>query len=150
MKDPRQVPVLEKKHKPCGLARLVGIIGLFIALWFLVYAVLDIPENPKVIQLVIFLGLMMAGSLFDCVRIRREGLGGLVVLVGGIVFYVYLLIDLIVLKQFDSGSHLASFVGTLLLFLAGFLFYSCGRIRKKEEVFQGQRQREDLEDHSHS
>jgi hypothetical protein len=134
MTDSQPVRALITKYKTCGLARLVGIIGLFIALWFLAYAVQAIPENPKVIQQIIFMGIMMLGSLFDCVRIRHEGLGGLIVLIGGIVFYLYLLIDFILLKQFDPGSHLASFTGTLFLFLAGFLFYSCGRRRNKDKV----------------
>jgi hypothetical protein len=94
------------------------------------YGVQAIPEDSKVILQVVFIGVMMVGILLDCVRIGREGLGGLVVLISGIVFYIYILIDLTLLKQFDPGSHIASFVGTLLLFLAGFLFYSCARRSK--------------------
>jgi len=131
MTDSRQVRAPNTRQTDCGLARIVGIIGFFIALWFLVYGVQAIPENPKVIQQVIFIGFMMVGIMFDCIRIGREGLGGLVVLISGIVFYIFLFIDFTLLKQFDSGSHLASFAGTLLLFLAGFLFYSCARRRKK-------------------
>jgi len=129
----QQARAPETRRKGCGWARFAGILGLIVALWFLAYAVQDIPENPMAILKVIFMGIMMLGSLFDCVRIGREGMGGLVVLIGGTVFYVYLFIDFTLLKQFGSGDNLASIIGTLLLFLAGFLFYSCGRRREKEK-----------------
>lgn len=101
------------------------------ALWLWVYSLEAIPEDPKAIPLVILIGLMMVGGLIDCVRIGREGIGGLIVLLSGIVFYLFLLFDIIVLKQSYSEGQTAALAGTLILFLSGILFYLCGRRRKK-------------------
>ena len=81
--------------------------------------------------MVIFIGLMMVGGLIDCVRVGREGIGGLIVLLSGIVLYLLLLFDIIVLKQLYSEGQIAALAGTLILFLSGFLFYLCGRRRRK-------------------
>jgi hypothetical protein len=131
MINSQQGPALKTKRVMCSLARIVGIIGLFLALWVWVYGVQAITENPKVILPVIFIGFMMVGGLIDCVRVGREGIGGMLVMISGIVLYLFLLIDFFILKHLDSGGHLATFGGTLMLFLAGLFFYSCGRRRKK-------------------
>lgn len=90
-----------------------------------------IPENPKAIPLVILVGLMMVGGLIDCVRIGREGIGGLIVLLSGIFFIIFLLFDIIVWKQSYSEGQKVALSGILILFLSRFLFYLCGRRRRK-------------------
>jgi hypothetical protein len=122
---------LKTKKVRCWPARIVGIIGLFFALWLWSYGLGAIPENPKAIPLVILIGLMIVGGLIDCVRIGREGIGGLIVLLSGIIFYIFLLFDIIVLKQSYSEGQKAALAGILILFLSGFLFYLCGRRRRK-------------------
>lgn len=131
MTDSQQGRDLKTRKVRCWPARVVGIIGLFLALWLWAYGIQDIPEDPKVIPLVILIGLMMAGGLIDCVRVGREGIGGLITLVSGIVLYLFLLFDAIALKQPYSAGQRGACTLTLVLFLSGFLFHSCGRRRKK-------------------
>ncbi len=115
----------------CWPARIVGIIGLFMALWLWWYSLEAIPGDPKAIPVFILIGLMMIGALIDWVRFGHEGIGGLIVLLSGIVFYLFILYDIIVLKQSYSAGQKAALAGTLILFLSGILFYLCGRRRRK-------------------
>ena len=115
----------------CLPARIAGIIGIFLALWLWVYSLQAIPEDPKAILFVILIGLMMIGDLIDCVRIGREGIGGLIVILSGIVLYLFLLFYIVVSKQTYSEGQTAAIAGTLILFLSGVLFYLCGRRRRK-------------------
>ncbi len=131
MTNPQQSHGLKTKKVSCWPARIFGILGLFLALWLWSYGLEAIPEDPKAIPLVILIGLMMVGGLIDCVRVGREGLGGLIVLLSGIVFYLFLLFEIVVLKQSYSEGQTAALAGTLILFLSGILFYFCGRRRKK-------------------
>ena len=131
MTNSQQGNDLKTKKARCWPARIVGIIGIFFALWFWGYGLGAIPEDPKVIPLVILIGLMMVGGLIDCARVGREGIGGLIVLLSGIVLYLFLLFDIIVLKQLYSEGQTAALAFTLILFLSGFLFYLCGRRRRK-------------------
>ena len=131
MTNSQQGNDLKTKKVRCWPARIVGIIGIFFALWLWSYGLGSIPEDPKVIPLVILIGLMMVGGLIDCVRVGREGIGGLIVLLSGIVLYLFLLFDIIVLKQLYSEGQTAALAFTLILFLSGFLFYLCGRRRRK-------------------
>jgi len=119
------------KKVRCWPARIVGIIGLFLALWLWGYSLGVIPEDPRAIAVFILIGLMMIGALIDCVRFGHEGIGGLIVLLSGIVFYLLLLFDIIVLKQSYTEGQKAALAGTLILFLSGILFYLCGRRRRK-------------------
>ncbi len=122
---------LKIKKVRCWPARIVGIIGLFLALWLWGYSLDAIPEDPRAIAVLILIGLMMIGALIDCVRFGHEGTGGLIVLLSGIVFYLLLLFDIIVLKQSYAAGQKAALAGTLILFLSGILFYLCGRRRRK-------------------
>jgi len=131
MTNSQQGNDLKTKKVRCWPARIIGIIGLFMALWLWGYSLGAIPEDPKAIPVVILIGLMMVGGLIDCVRVGREGIGGLIVLLSGIVFYLFLLFDIIVLKQSYSAGQKAALAGTLILFLSGILFYLCGRRRRK-------------------
>jgi hypothetical protein len=119
---------LTKKVR-CWPARLVGIIGLFFILWVGGYAVESIPKEPKVIPLVILWSIMLIGGCIDFIRVGREGKGGLVMLVGGIVSYLYLLMWLM-LGWETEGSE-AAIAGSLPLFGSGLLFYLCGKRRRK-------------------
>lgn len=121
----------QTKKARCWPARIVGIIGIFFALWLWGYSLEAIPEDPRAIAVFILIGLMMVGGLIDCVRVGREGIGGLIVLFSGIVFYLLLLFDIIVLKQSYAEGQKAALAGTLILFLSGILFYLCGRRRRK-------------------
>jgi len=131
MTNSQQGNDLKTKKVRCWPARIIGIIGLFMALWLWGYSLGAIPEDPKAIPVVILIGLMMVGGLIDRVRVGREGIGGLIVLLSGIVFYLFLLFDIIVLKQSYSAGQKAALAGTLILFLSGILFYLCGRRRRK-------------------
>jgi len=131
MANSQQGNNLKTKKVRCWPARIVGIIGLFLALWLWSYSLGAIPEDPKAIPVFILIGLMMVGGLIDCVRIGREGIGGLIVLLSGIVFYLFLLFDIIVLKQSYAAGQKAALYGILILFLSGILFYLCGRRRRK-------------------
>ena len=122
---------LKTKKVRCWPARIVGIIGLFLALWIWGYSLEAIPEDPKAIPVFILIGLMMIGGLIDCVRVGREGIGGLIVLLSGIVFYLFLLFAIIVLKQSYAEGPKVALYCTIILFLSGILFYLCGRRRKK-------------------
>ena len=131
MTNSQQGNDLKIKKVSCWPARIVGIIGLFLALWIWGYSLGAIPEDPMAIAVFILVGLMMVGGLIDCVRVGREGIGGLIVLLSGIVFYLFLLFDIIVLKQSYAEGQIAALAGTLILFLSGLLFYLCGRRRRK-------------------
>lgn len=122
---------LKAKKVRCWPARIVGIIGLFLAFWLWSYSIETIPENPRAIVVFILVGLMMIGAVIDWVRFGHEGIGGLIVLLSGIVFYLFLLFDIIVLKQSYSAGQKAALYGILILFLSGILFYLCGRRRRK-------------------
>jgi hypothetical protein len=119
------------KKVTCWPARIIGVIGIFFTLWLWVYSLEAIPEDPMALPLVFLIGLMMIGGLIDCIRIGREGIGGVVVVLSGIVFYLLLLFDFTMLKQSYSEGQIAALAGTLILFLSGILFYLCGRRRKK-------------------
>ncbi len=131
MTNSQQGNDLKTKKVRCWPARIIGIIGLFMALWLWWYSLEAIPEDPKAIPVFILIGLMMVGGLIDCVRVGREGIGGLIVLLSGIVFYLFVLFAIIVLKQSYAEGQIAALAGTLILFLSGLLFYLCGRRRKK-------------------
>jgi hypothetical protein len=131
MTDFQQGNDLKTKKVRCWPARIAGIIGLFLALWIWGYTIEAIPEDPLSIQAFILIGLMMVGGLIDCVRVGREGIGGFIVVLSGIVFYLFLLFDIIVLKQSFAEGPVVALYGTLILFLSGILFYLCGRRRKK-------------------
>jgi len=122
---------LKTKKVRCWPARIVGIIGLFLALWVWSFSLETIPEDPKSLVVFILIGLMMIGALIDWVRFGHEGIGGLIVLLSGIVFYLFLLFDIIVLKQSYAAGQKAALYGILILFLSGILFYLCGRRRRK-------------------
>ncbi len=122
---------LKTKKVRCWPARIVGIIGLFLALWLWSYSLEATPEDPRAIVVFILVGLMMIGALIDWVRFGHEGIGGLIVLLSGIVFYLFLLFDIIVLKQSYAAGQKAALYGILILFLSGILFYLCGRRRRK-------------------
>jgi hypothetical protein len=131
MANSQQGNDLKTKKVRCWPARIVGIIGLFLALWLWSYSLETIPENPKSFVVFILIGLMMIGALIDWVRFGHEGIGGLIVLLSGIVFYLFLLFDIIVLKQSYAAGQKAALYGILILFLSGILFYLCGRRRRK-------------------
>ena len=126
--------LLNTKKVRCWPARIIGIIGLFLASWLFGYSVIAIPEDPQAIWLSILIGLMMVGVLIDCFRIGREGIGGSITLLSGIVFCLYILYQMIVLAQSYSEGQKAALAGTLILFLAGLLFYLCGRRRRKHKA----------------
>jgi hypothetical protein len=119
------------KRLNCWLARIFGIIGIFLALLLWSYSLEAIHEDPNAIPIVILLGVMMVGGILDCVLIGREGIGGMIILLSGIVFYLYILFDVIVLGHPKSEGQIVAIACTLLLFLAGFLFYVCGRKRRE-------------------
>ena len=121
----------KSKKVRCWPARIIGIIGLFLASWLFGYSVVAIPKDPHALWLVVPIGLMMVGVLIDCVRIGREGLGGSMALLSGIVFCLYILYQMIVLGQSYAEGQIVAIAGTLILFLAGILFYLCGRRRRK-------------------
>jgi len=131
MTNSQQDNDLKTKKVRCWPARIVGIIGLFLALWVWSYSLETIPEDPKSFVVFILIGLMMIGALIDWVRFGHEGIGGLIVLLSGIVFYLFLLFDIIVLKQSYAAGQKAALYGILILFLSGILFYLCGRRRRK-------------------
>jgi hypothetical protein len=131
MTNSQQGNDLKAKKVSCWPARIIGIIGLFLALWLWVYSLNAIPEDPLAVAVFILIGLMMVGGLIDCVRFGHEGIGGLIVLLSGIVFYLFILFDIIVLKQSYGEGQIAALAGTLILFLSGILFYLCGRRRRK-------------------
>lgn len=131
MTNSQQDNDLKTKKVRCWPARIVGIIGLFLALWVWSYSLETIPEEPKSFVVFILIGLMMIGALIDWVRFGHEGIGGLIVLLSGIVFYLFLLFDIIVLKQSYAAGQKAALYGILILFLSGILFYLCGRRRRK-------------------
>ena len=131
MTNSQQGNNLKTKKVRCWPARIVGIIGLFLALWVWSYSLETIPEDPKSFVVFILIGLMMIGALIDWVRFGHEGIGGLIVLLSGIVFYLFLLFDIIVLKQSYAAGQKAALYGILILFLSGILFYLCGRRRRK-------------------
>lgn len=116
----------------CWPARIAAIIGVILALWTWAYALGALQENPKEMLGVILIGLMIIGGLIDCVRVGRERIGGLIVIISGIVFYIFLVLDRIVLKQFYSAeAQGAALLGTIILFISGVLFYLCSRKRRK-------------------
>ena len=122
----------ERKGK-CWPARIIGIIGIILALWAWGYSVGALQENSRELPGVILIALMIIGGLIDCVRVGREGRGGLSVVISGVIFYIFLLLDWTVLKQFYSPeAQRAALLFTIILFLSGILFYLCGRRRSKE------------------
>jgi hypothetical protein len=128
------VPGNDRKTRKgrCWSGRIAGIIGVLLALWTWGYALVALQKDPKEMPAVILIGLMIIGGLIDCVRIGREGMGGVIVVLSGIIFYIFLILDKFVLRQFYSTeAQIAAFLGTIILFLSGFLFYWCGRKRRK-------------------
>lgn len=125
---------LQTKKVRCWPARIIGIIGLFLASWLFGYSIMAIPEDPQAIWLSIFIGTMMVGVLIDCIRIGREGLGGSITFFSGTVFCLYILYQMIMLGQSYTEGQTAALAGTLILFLAGILFYVCGRRRRKRKA----------------
>ncbi len=141
MRDSRQNDNLKAKIKQCWHARIFGILGLFVTVWLWTYSIEAFLKDPKAIPIVILIGLMIIGWILDCVRFGREGLGGLIVILSGMVFYLFLLFDIIILKQSYSQGQTAALAGTLILFLSGILFYLCGRrrnnLKKMTRGFKG-------------
>ena len=90
-----------------------------------------IPEDPQAVVPAVLIGLMMAGVLLDCFRFGREGWGGSITFLSGIVFYVFILYGMVVRDRTYSEGQVAALTGTLILFLSGILFYLCGRRTKK-------------------
>jgi hypothetical protein len=132
MTNPQQDNDSKIKKVKCWPARIAAIIGIFFALWIWSYSLEEIPENPMSIPLVILLGLMIVGGLIDCSRFSREGIGGLIVVFSGIAFGIFLLIDILVLKQsYACAGQKVVISGTLILFLSGILFYLYGGKRRK-------------------
>ena len=116
----------------CWPARTVGIIGLILALWAWGYSVGALQESVKELPGVMLIGMMIVGGFIDCLRVGREGTGGLIVVIAGAVFYLFLLFDALLLKTFSSPeAQRASLLFTVLLFLAGVLFCLCGRKRRR-------------------
>jgi peptidoglycan/LPS O-acetylase OafA/YrhL len=113
----------------CWPARIVGVIGLFVILWFGAYAVQDIPTNLKMIPLTIFWSLMLIGGCVDIFLVGREGKGGLLITVGGIASYIFILLWLF-LGQ-DREWIVPAIMGTSPLLISGLMFYFCGKRRKK-------------------
>ena len=117
----------------CWPARIIGIIGMILGLWAWGYSVGALQENSRELPGVILIGLMIIGGLIDCIRVGREGIGGLIVVGSGIVFYMFLFLDWVVLKRsYSPEAQRAALIFTIILFLSGILFYLCGRRRGKE------------------
>ncbi len=110
---------------------MVGVIGLFIILWFGGYAVQDIPTDPEMIPLVILWSFMFIGGLVDIILVGREGIGGMLILAAGIASYVYILLWPIL--GWESSWILPAFLGSAALFISGLLFCQCGRRRKEHK-----------------
>lgn len=120
---------LNTKKVKCWPARIIGVIGLFLILWFGAYAVQDIPTDPKMIPLTILWGLMLIGGCVDIILVGREGRGGMLILAAGIASYLYIL--LWPLMGWESEWVVPAIIGSTALFISGLLFYLCGRRRKK-------------------
>ena len=120
---------LNTKKVKCWPARIIGVIGLLLILWFGAYAVQDIPTNPKMIPLSILWGLMLIGGCVDIILVGREGKGGMLILVAGIASYLYILLFLIM--GWESEWIVPAIIGSAALFISGILFYLCGKRRKK-------------------
>jgi len=120
------------KRVRCHHARLLGLLGIFIAFWVLGYVSLEISAQPlRAIPVLVLWGLMGLGVLFDTVRINKEGWGGLVVIIAGVVYYLFLILTLIMGWNWEKGGEFVEFFSSLPLFGAGILFYLCGKRRKK-------------------
>jgi len=116
------------KKVRCWPARIVGIIGLFFILMVYGNSVQEFPKEPLMIPLVIFWSVMIIGGVFDCIRVGREGMGGLIILLSGIASYLYLLLGLIIGWWGEGGKPML--ILSLPLFGSGILFYMCGRRRR--------------------
>ena len=117
------------KKVGCWPARIVGIIGLISILWFGAYAVQDFTTDPHMIPLVILWGLMLIGGCVDMVLVGWEGKGGLLITVVGIAAYLYIIAWLPFGWTFEW--IIPAIMGTTPLWVAGLMFYSCGKRRKR-------------------
>jgi len=117
------------KKVKCWPARIVGVIGLILILWFGAYAVQAIPKDPKMIPLTILWSLMLIGGCVDIILVGREGKGGLLILAAGIASYLFILLWL--LLGWEREGLVPAIMGSIPLLISGLLFYLCGRRRKK-------------------
>jgi len=119
-----------QKADLCGAAMAAGILGFLISLFPLGYAILAIPkERMGIIPLIVFWIGMMFGVIIDMIR-RGKGTGGLITVVCGSCFVLFLLVHLLALKGAKGGEFVA-FVSGLPLFVSGILYVICGKKRKR-------------------
>jgi hypothetical protein len=110
-----------------------GILGLLISIFPLMYAIGAIPEERMgIIPLIVFWIVMMIGVIIDMLRKGRKGAGGLVAVVGGSFFFLFLLVHFLWLTGAKGGDFVA-FVSGFPLFGSGILFVICGKKQKKSE-----------------
>jgi len=117
------------KKVRCWSARIVGVLGLISILWFGAYAVQDFTTDPHMIPLVILWGFMLIGGCVDMVLVGREGKGGLLITVVGIAAYLYIIAWLPLGWTFEW--IVPAIMGTTPLWVAGLMFYSCGKRKKR-------------------
>ncbi len=122
----------------CQHARLLGVIGILILLWVLGYVIGEIPEEPRLaIPAAVFWIVMIAGALYDIIRIGKEGPGGLIVTIAGVVFYLFLLLKFVLGWKWERGGEAVELIAALPLFVAGLLFFLCGNTWKSKDPFAG-------------
>ena len=127
--DSQQDQGIGTKKVRCWPARIVGIIGLIVILWFGAYAVQAIPTDPKMIPLTILWSLMLIGGCVGITLVGREGKGGLLILAAGIASYLFILLWL--LLGWEREGLVPAIMGSSPLWISGLMFYLCGRRRKK-------------------
>jgi hypothetical protein len=117
-----------KKRVHCHYARIIGILGILIALFCLGYVAQEIPTQPqRALPVVILWGIMMLGVLLDSIRVGREGFGGLLVIIAGGAYYLFLILTPILGWEWEKGGELVELFASLPMFAAGLLFYLCGK-----------------------
>jgi hypothetical protein len=123
-----------QKADLCGAAVATGILGLLISIFPLAYAIEAISrERMGIIPLIVFWIVMMIGVIIDMLRKGRKGAGGLIAVVGGLCFFLFLLVHLLWLNGAKGGEFVASVSG-FPLFGSGILFMVCGKKQKKSEA----------------
>ncbi len=132
MESTQPINAQKTKRVRCHSARFLGLLGIFMAFWVLGYVYLEISAQPiRAIPVLVLWGLMVLGILFDTVRINKEGLGGLIVVAAGVAYYLFFVLTLIMGWTWEKGGEPVELFCSLPLFVAGLLFYLCGKRRKK-------------------
>jgi len=132
MKNTQPTEGAQQKPVRCHFARFLGILGILFALFAWGYIYLEISTQPlRAIPVTVLWGLMILGVLLDTVLIKKEGFGGLIVVVAGIAYYLFFILAFFMGWTWEKGGEFVELFASLPLFVAGLIFYLCGKKRKK-------------------